>query len=383
MERTREMHVAERQRRMALLDKLMEDNDLEAIVCHGNGAMAYQADVKFMTDLMTPCGRMYSMMVKGQQPVALVGRPDSGFHAKRKTFLDEDHVIIEPDLIGEICRRIAALPGEHPRVGVPSLEEYPKFMVDALFATKAEIVDITDAFVVAKAPKAPYELQAIQDASDLALDVFEEVVKFIEPGKTEMEVIGFAEGYLRAHGAEDLLILSRGEYPHAFINRPTFRKIGRDDIFVFSVEIAGVYGYWTQIIRPIFMSKQACQETYEVLCQVKEAIAAGVEAFKPGNRICDIQRKITAVANKYHLSEGIWSGHSMGIDLGDGYNIGEPNKMEIVPNMILTFHPSLLNQNGEGVLYADTYVSTERDAACMTAKYQDSPYLDDLRNMMK
>ena len=33
--------------------------------------------------------------------------------------------------------------------------------------------------------------------------------------------------------------------------------------------------------------------------------------------------------------------------------------MEIVPNMILTFHPSLLDKNGEGVLYADTYVSTE------------------------
>ena len=376
------MHVAERQRRMAILDKLMEDNNLEAIVCHGNGAMAFQADLKFMTDLVTPCGRLYSMMVKGEQPVALIGRPDSGFHAKLRTFLDEDHVIINPDMIGEMCRRINALPGDRPRVGVPTLEEYPKFMVDALFKTKAEIVDITDAFVVAKAPKAPYELQLIQEASDLAVKAFEEVVKFIEPGKTEKEVIGFAEGYLRAHGAEDLLILSRGEYPHAFINRPTFRKIGPEDIFVFSVEIAGIYGYWTQIIRPIFMSKQSYKETYDTLCQVKEAINAGVEKFKPGNRICDIAEAITAVAKKYDLSEGIWSGHSMGIDLGDGYNIGEPNKMEIVPNMILTFHPSLLDKNGEGVLYADTYVSTENNAFCMTDKYTDTPYIEDLKKLV-
>ena len=209
MERTREMHIAERERRLAILNRLMEENDLAAMVCHGNGAMAYQADVKYMTDLATPCGHMFSMMVRGEQPIALLGRADAGFHARLKTFLDADHVVITPDMVGEICRRIEALPGEHPRVGVPSLGEYPKFFTDALFKTGAEIVDITEAFVVAKAPKAPYELQLIQEASDLAVAAFEEVVKYIRPGVTEKEVIGYAEGYLRAHGAEDLLILSR------------------------------------------------------------------------------------------------------------------------------------------------------------------------------
>ena len=58
MERTREMHIAERERRMAVLNGLMEENDLAVMVCHGNGAMAYQADVKYMTDLVNsplPC----------------------------------------------------------------------------------------------------------------------------------------------------------------------------------------------------------------------------------------------------------------------------------------------------------------------------------------
>ena len=88
MERTREMHIAERERRMAVLNGLMEENDLAVMVCHGNGAMAYQADVKYMTDLATPCGHMFSMMVRGEQPIALLGRADAGFHARLKTFLD-------------------------------------------------------------------------------------------------------------------------------------------------------------------------------------------------------------------------------------------------------------------------------------------------------
>ena len=50
---------------------------------------------------------------------------------------------------------------------------------------------------------------------------------------------------------------------------------------MFSVEIAGVYGYWTQIIRPIFLSEGSHREAYEVLCQVKEAIQAGVGEIPP------------------------------------------------------------------------------------------------------
>ena len=383
MERTREMHIAERERRLALLNKLMEDERLDAIAVHGNGAMAYQADMKYMTDLVTPCGHIFAIMLKGQQPIAVYGRPDSQFHARINSFLDPENIVIAPDMVGYIVDKINSLPGDKPRVGVPMLEEYPKFFTDALLGTKAEIVDIYDAFVTAKAPKAPYELQLIQEASDLSIRSFEEVIKMIEPGMTEKQVIGFAEGFLRTNGAEDLLILMRGEYPHPFIFRPTFRTIGPDDVFVFSVEIAGVYGYWTQIIRPIFMSKKAYPKTYDILCQEKEAIMAGVDKLRPGNRICDISEAITRVAKKYNLTEGIWAGHSMGIDLGDGYNIGLPNKMEIVPNMILTFHPSLLDADGEGVLYADTYASTEGDAVCLTGKYQDSPYLEDLRKIIK
>lgn len=61
-----------------------------------------------------------------------------------------------------------------------------------------------------------------------------------------------------------------------------------------------------------------------MLCQVKEAIQAGVEKFRPGNLICDVDEAINKVAQKYGLSKGVWAGHSMGIDLGDGYNIENP-----------------------------------------------------------
>jgi len=382
MEITREILVAERERRLAVLNSLMEREDIAAMVCHGNGAMAYQADVKYMTNLCVPCGRIYSFMEREKQPLAFAGRVDSQFHARLKTFLDPENVVCFPDTLKEIAAMINALPGKRPRVGVPSLPECPKMMVDMLYSTRAEIVDITDAFITAKAPKAPYEIQLIREASELALDSFEEVVRFISPGKTEKEIIGMAEGYMRSRGAEDLLVLTRSAKPHPFINRPTFKKIGPDDVFVYSAELAGVGGYWTQIIRPIFMSKKAHRDAYDVLCAAKEAINAGIEKFRPGNRISDMGEAVSRVAEKYGLSEGVWSGHGMGVDLGDGISIGISNSMEIVPNMVMTMHPSFLSAT-DGVLYSDTFLSTEGAAINLTDRYTGTPYLDELRGMIK
>ena len=377
---TPEEHRAEGLRREALLNKLMEELNLDAICVHSNGSMAFQAPVKFMTDIATPCGRIFAWMYRDRQPELIVSRPDFAFHCLYKTFLDEDHVEIIPDMVGELCRRIDALPGR-PRIGIPNFFDWPKGAADRLQATKGELIDITKEFVTAKAPKAPYELKLIREACDLSFRSFEEVVRMIRPGLTAKDVIGFAEGYLRANGAEATLILTRDAKPYAFINRPTWKVIGPDDIFVYSCEIAGDGGYWTQIIRPIFMSRNADAATYDVLCKAKEAIYAGVDKFRPGNDLAEISLEVGRVAKKYGLSEGIWAGHGMGIDLGDGIDLGPNIHMEIKPNMIITLHPSLL-QGEDGVLYADTFQSTEGAPINITDKYTGSPYLEDLRELI-
>jgi Xaa-Pro aminopeptidase len=243
-------------------------------------------------------------------------------------------------------------------------------------------VDITDIFVEKKAPKSEYELSLLKYTCDIAVESFEEVVKFIKPGQTELDIIGMAEGYLRSRGAQELLVLTRSAAPYPFINRPVNKKIADDDIFVYSCECSGPLGYWSQIIRPIFMSKKAHQKLYDVLQIVKEALEAGRRKFVPGNTVADVAIAIEDVVAKNHCETGVWSGHSMGIDLGDGYFIGNTVKMEIKPNMILTMHPSIL-KDGDGVLYSDTFVSTKGEAINLTGKYTGSPYYEDLIEMVK
>ena len=72
----------------------------------------------------------------------------------------------------------------------------------------------------------------------------------------------------------------------------------------------------------------------------------------------------------------------MGADLGDGIDIGASNDMEIVPNMIFTLHPSVVSDT-DGLLFGNTFVSTEGEAICLTPQYQDSLFIDDLRKVIK
>ena len=63
-------------------------------------------------------------------------------------------------------------------------------------------------------------------------------------------------------------------------------------------------------------------------------------------------------------------------------DIGASNKMEIVPNMILTMHPSVFSAE-DGLLYGNTFVCTEKGAECLTPDYADVPYLPDLKKLVK
>jgi len=83
-----------------------------------------------------------------------------------------------------------------------------------------------------------------------------------------------------------------------------------------------------------------------------------------------------------HCSTGIWSGHGMGHDLGDGVDIGNQNEMEIVPNMILTMHPSVLSDK-DGFLFGNTWRATPDGAELLTPQYRDVFDIDELKELVR
>lgn len=375
--------IAERDRRLALFNKLMDDKGLDALVFTSTAQQTCQMAVKYLSNYSIMTRRDFAYMENGKMPFLLVHTVGQEFHAKTLSWLPEENVSAGGDNMPKrVADFIKKLPAKRPRVGLYEASQIPVSIYGLLTETGAEFIDITEEFTILRAGKSEYEIELTKLASDISIASFEWVVKNIRVGSTEWELIGGAEGYLRERGAEETLVLCRSDKPHSFIAKPKNVKIAEGGIFVYSCEAAGPGGYWTQIIRPIFMSRDTQKEAYEILQVIKEAIAAGVEKMRVGYRICDVNEAIDKVVKKYGYSTGLWSGHGMGADLGDGVDIGNSNKMEIVPNMVLTFHPNVVSKT-EGLLYSDTYMATEKDAVNLTGKYTDSPFYDDLIKEIK
>lgn len=368
----KEMILQEYHRRVALVQELMEKNGLDAVLFSSTAQQGSQLCVKFFSNYMLNTRRSYIFCALGGEPYLIVPTVGQQFHARAISWLPEDHVVS-----GDMMEIIKKLLEGHRVVGWYQPEELPNGIYQELTGMDIQYVDVTRELTEARANKSPYEIQLTKDASRLAADSFRAVLKILRPGVTEEELIGAGEGYLRAHGAADSLVLTRSQKPHSFISRAQPVPIAEDGLFLYSAEVAGRGGYWTQMVRPVFMSRDAQPEAQAILKVGKAAEAAGIAKLRPGYRISDVCTAIEDVVLQNGLKTGVWCGHGMGPDLGDAVDIGVSNRMEIVPNMVITLHPSIVSET-DGLLYGNTFLTTQGAPINLTDYYNTSPFLEDL-----
>ena len=369
----REAKVKERDRRVALLQGVIEAYDLDAVLFTSIAMPASQLCVKYFSNYQLNTRRAYIYCAKGGMPYLILPTPGQVFHAKQISWLPEDHVVCG-DMMAIISEKLRGA----KRVGWYQPEEIPISVYNVLMATGAEFVDITVPLTEARAPKSEYEIELTRLASKMAADSLVHILGIIEPGKTtEQELIGAAEGFLRAHGMSDSLVLCRSQKPHSFISKALPVPIKKDGVFVYSAEVAGPGGYWVQFVRPIFMSRDAQPEAQAILKVSKLSEAEGLKVLRAGNRICDVGEAIEAEVRRNGYRTGVWSGHGMGPDLGDNIDIGASVKMKLVPNMVMTLHPSIVSDT-DGLLYGNTFLTTEGDPINLTDYFNTSPFLEDM-----
>lgn len=378
MQFSKEILSAEFERRAAIFRKVMVRNDLDGLFFTSTAQQAYQMGCKYLSNYPLTTRRDIAYMTKDELPYLIVPTGGQQVGARKVSWLPSDHILAD-ELDAATARFVKGLGGR--RIGVYEPKEVPSYLWNALHVRDIEIVDVTQELTAERQNKSAYELGCIKAASDIAIRSVEHVVRAIAPGKSEREIVGLAEGFIRANGGEDSLVLIRAQKPHTFIARGTDRLLTEDDLFVYSVEMAGPGGYWTQCVRPIFMKRGNHPEAMRILNIIHEAEAAGAAQFVPGNRVCDVAAAIEEVVFRNGLKMGTWSGHGMGADLGDGVDIGTSNKMKIVPNMILTLHPSVMSDE-DGLLYGNTWMATDGAAVCLTPQYSDVHYLEDLREQI-
>ena len=374
--------IKEKDFRMKKIDKMMRDLGLDAILFTSTAQSAYKVLVKYVAATALGTRRAFVFKEPSKEPCLVLPMAGDRKKVLNNSWIDTESLYLG-NMLPTVIGFIEKLPQATPRIGWADPGEIPYDIYNALMGTKADFVDVTSAFTMLRSNKSAYEIELTKLASELSIASFEDLIRRIEPGKTEWELVGGAIGFLAERGAGDLLILAQSKKPFAFIKSPLNIPLGETDIFVYSAEFAGPGGYWTQIIRPVFMDKTTHPDAYEIWKVAQEAEKAAVEVARPGKRICDIHYAIESVIKKHGMVMSYWAGHGMGCDLGDGVDISPENDMEIVPNMVLTLQPSV-ESSTNSLLYGNTFLTKEYgDPINLTGKYMDTPFLDDLRGIIK
>jgi Xaa-Pro dipeptidase len=232
-----------------------------------------------------------------------------------------------------------------------------------------ELVQFDFQFDMARAVKSEEELQHIREGMDIILDGFWALLDAYEPGKTEAEIMAPAVERFFARGAGPrmmniILSGSQGQ-AEAHFKVPGDRVVNRDDLLLYSLEIAGTEGYWVEFSRPLIRG-QLSPLTATMKEVYPEALEAARLRMREGEQARDVHQAAAEIFARHGFALGHLSGHSIGTTMIEHPAIGSNNHVELRENMVFSFHPQVVDKDGTVCLYTqDTYRVGKKEGECL------------------
>jgi methionyl aminopeptidase len=166
------------------------------------------------------------------------------------------------------------------------------------------------------------ELLKLEEASRIVLETLDAVERAVAPGVTTDQLDAIAEAEIRRQGAKPAFIGYRG-YPKTLCTSvndevvhgiPGKRALREGDVI--GVDCGAIFaGYFGDAARTLPVGRIPA-ETARLLEVTKKALAAGIAAAKPGNRVSDIGAAVeqVAIAHGYGVVRD-FVGHGVGTAL--------------------------------------------------------------------
>lgn len=206
--------------------------------------------------------------------------------------------------------------------------------------------------------KGEAELKNLKKAFAISDKSFAKLLRFIKPGKREIEIAARLEYIMRTAGSEgpsfDTIVASgeRSSCPHA---HPTDRKIKAGEMV--KIDFGAIWnGYHSDMTRTVFVGK-ADRKFREIYGIVHEAQKRAIDAIKPGVTGFDIDK----IARDHIASKGYGEkfghtlGHSLGLDIHEMPGFSAKCNDVIKTGMVLTVEPGIYLPGWGGVRIEDVY----------------------------
>jgi Xaa-Pro dipeptidase len=354
------------ERRYKNIRAAMAAEKVDALIVCGNQYAGFEGAVRYTSDFEIVHRYVYVLIPLEGDPTLVFPREARWIGDKKKTFVRE-HVWAE--IPGKWLREKAE--EKHwSRVAVYGLDfvmavrDYRELQIGSF-----DLVPFDVPFDMARAVKSEEELAGVRDSMDIIRDGFRALLKGYEPGKSEAEIMAPAVERFFARGAGPrmmniVLCGTRGE-AEAHFKVPSLRAVGADDLLLYSLEITGVDGYWVEFSRALIRGNPS-PRTRAMSDVYPDAMEAARRLMREGELACNVHKAAADIFAKAGFSLGHLTGHSIGLTMLEYPSIGANTKVELKENMVLSFHPQVVDQDGQVCLYTqDTFRVGKSEGECL------------------
>ena len=219
--------------------------------------------------------------------------------------------------------------------------------------------------------KHDYEIESMRRASVIAEQALEATLPLIKAGMSEIDLsLELVVQLLRAGSEPDLPfypIVATGSNAALSHAVPGGRKIAPGDALVIDWG-ARANGYISDITRTFAIS-ELDPELKRVHGIVKQANAAGVAAVKSGAKCSDIDHAARSIIELAGFGEYFThrTGHGIGLESHENPYIRGDNDEKLSPGMAFTVEPGIYIQGKLGVRIEDNVVVTDEGAEVLTS----------------
>jgi Xaa-Pro dipeptidase len=344
----------------------MNAEKIDALIVCGNQYTGFEGAVRYTSGFEIVHRYVYVLIPLAGDPVLVFPREARWIGDKKAPWVQEK---IWAEIPGKWLREV--IEKHHwKRVAVYGLD-YVMAVRDyrELQQGSFELVPFDFQFDMARAVKSEEELAGFRDSMDIILDGFHSLLAAYEPGKSEAEIMAPAVERFFARGAGprmmNIVLSGTGGEAEAHFKVPSLRQVGPDDLLLYSLEIAGADGYWVEFSRALIRG-MVSPRTLAMSDVYPHAMEAARQKMYEGALASDVHKAATSVFDKAGFKLGHLTGHSIGMTMIEYPAIGANTHVELKENMVFSFHPQVVDQDGQVCLYTqDTYRVGKKEGECL------------------
>lgn len=339
----KEIPESEFKGRIERIQRELNSRELDALIVHSNEADF--ANVRYLTDYWPAFESAGAVVPKDGEVILLIG-PESETYARDRSKVKKIMKILEyresaepeyPGIEIDTFKGVfdEALGGRKAkRIGIGGYAIMPLPVYDALKAAlpDVEIVRADDIMRGMRSVKSDNEVALLKESSKIAEIAFGRILEKVEPGMTELQVVGIAEGAMYENGAEyeghPQYVLSGKNSTHA-ISRPTHKRLREGELIQLDIG-ARLGGYSSSVGRPICLAKMPPA--------MRRLVEAGLELhwetkdlIREGGIAKDVVQSFMKSAGRKGVRENVLYGPCHGIGLIEV----EPPWMESTSDYVL------------------------------------------------